>query len=501
MLVIVVSAGLHGVDGHQVQVGVHVGRGLPGFQFVGASDAVCRTNRDRIRAALLTAGFRWPAASVTVDVTPERGRLTSGLDLAVAVGLLAADGQLDPGALAGRGFIGELGLDGSIRPVPGTTSLVDAIEAPEVIVAEASAAEASACAGGRRVLVASHLRDLVAALAGQMPWPTPPVSLAAPADGSDQAENWAELRSSAVLRCAAVVAAAGGHHLFLGGPHAPAVWALARVVASLLPDLSDDHAKEVSRVWSATGRPLPPSGLIRRPPLRHADPTASAVSLVGGGHIEVRPGEISLAHRGVLLLNELAEFAPAVLDHLRAPLESGAVRITTSNLDVVLPARFQLVAAAGYCACRADTLTACRCSEAARQRYASRVSGWLLDRFDLVPDTPLPGVVGDRAAGGSVMAAARRVREARDRARARGVTANVHLDGKQLAEFAPLTKEASHQLEQAVREGRLTGRGHDAVWRVALTVADVLDAEPPIGREHTSVALALHARPTVGWAS
>lgn len=501
MHVTVLSAGLHGVDGYPTQVGVHVRPGLPGFQFVGAGDAVGRECRDRIRAALMTAGFRWPAAAVTVAVTPEPTRLTSALDLAIAVGVLAADDQLDPSALVGRGFIGELGLDGSLRPVPGVLSRVDAIQAPEVVVAEASAAEASAGGGGRRVLPAGHLRDLVPALAGLMPWPPLPVFLAAPAVGSDMAENWEELRSSAVLRCAAVVAAAGGHHLFLGGPHAPAVWALARAVASLLPDLSDHHAKEVSRVWSATGRPLPPGGLLRRPPLRHADPTASVVSLVGGGHVEVRPGEVSLAHRGVLQLDDVAEFAPMVLDHLRAPLESGAVRISARSGEVVLPARFQLVAAAGHCPCRAATLTACRCSEGARARYARRMPAWLLSCFDLVPDAPLPGVVGDRAAGGSVMAAAHRVGAARDRARARGVNANVDLAAKQLAEVAPLTKEARQQLDQVMAAGRLTGRGHAAIWRVALTVADVLDAEPPIGREHTAVALALRTLPTVGWSS
>lgn len=495
MLVTVPAATLAGIDGRPVQVEVHVGTGLPGFTVVGLPDTGCREARDRVRAALLTSGFAWPQGRITVNLVPPGLRkLGAGLDLAMAVGLLAADGQLDPDRIAHRGFLGELGLDGSLRPTPGVLPLVEAVTTPEVIVPMASAIEALA-AGGRRVLPASDLRELVAALSGRGPWPRPPEPSAfEPVDEEPPVSSAGVGRSSAVRR-AAMVAAAGGHHLLLVGHRAPAAAALARWLAGLLPDLADDHALEVTRVHSAAGLSLPPGGLVRRPPLRHPHWSASAVSVIGGGSSEVRPGEISMAHRGVLLLDELPELSPAVLDSLRQPMETGAIRVSRAAASVVLPARFQLIAAMERCPCGADEQPACRCSKHALARYARRVSGPFLDRFDLMldPYRPVPGIVGELSAARPTAAVTQLVAAARRRAHARGVAANVDLDAAQLDEMAPLSPEARSHLDRAVRSGRLTGRGYQAVRRVALTVADLVGAEPPLGREHVALALDLRA--------
>lgn len=491
MMVSVPCAILTGVEGQPVTVEVHIGTGLPGFGVVGALDSTCRETRDRLRAAILESGLQWPSGAITVNVVPAGlGRLGSGLDLAIAVGIIAAHYQLYDERMATLGFVGELGLDGTLRPAAGMAAMTEAVTVPEVVVPASSSTDVHT-AGGHHVRPVATLRELAEILAGRRRWPEPPApppDAAAPAGDEGLEASWAAIGRSPALRLAAMIAAGGGHNLLLIGSGASTV---ARAVAGLLPDLAPDQAREVARVHSAAGLPLPPDGLVRRPPLRQLHWTASVSSVIGGDGRELRPGEASLAHRGVLFFDDLAEFPKAVLDQLRAPMDTGAVRVSRGDTSVVLPARFQLVAAVQRCPCQATDPAACSCSDHALARYARRVPGPLLDRFDLAPNGPLRGVIGDRIAGGSTTAVRRRVAVARERAQARGVAASVDLDPQQLYELTPMSKNAYDLMRDTVRAGHLTGRGHAATWRVALTIADLAGATLPLSREHVALALAL----------
>lgn len=487
------SATLLGVDGRAVTVEVHVGNGLPGFTVVGQPDGVCREARDRVRAAVLSTECPWPPTRITVNLAPSGvPKVGAGLDLAIAVAVLAASEQVPPPSVEGVGFVGELGLDGTVRPVPGVLPLVDALDEPVCVVPAASADEAS-LVGAERIRAVRHLGEVVDALRGEGPWPPPP----RPPDvePAPPPPDLRDVRGQPLARLALEAAAAGEHHLLLVGPPGAGKTMLASRVPGLLPPLDRASAIEVTRVHSAAGVPRPGPGLVQQPPFRAPHHGASTVALVGGGSHWMRPGEASLAHGGVLFLDEMGEFAPSALDTLRQPLEQGVLRISRARASVTLPARFLLIGASNPCPCGFADSGTCVCSAAAVGRYQRRLSGPLLDRFDLrVPvGRPDPDALFASEPGECTTSVARRVGLARARAAERGHPVAGRMSTDQLEEFVPLAPDASSMLEGAVRSGRLTARGMQRIRAVARTLADLGDGSTVVTSERLAMALALRA--------
>lgn len=490
-LALVHSRARAGIDAPAVRVEVHLSGGLPAVQIVGLPEAAVRESRDRVRAALLCARFEWPQRRITINLAPadlpkEGGRF----DLPIALGILAASGQIPLDSLDGKEFVGELALTGELRPVDAVIPAVMAAHsAGNTLVLPAANADEAALVSQASTAVATTLLQVCAALQGQQPLPAPQPGTPSPPPGLP---DMRDVRGQALARRALEVAAAGGHHLLLVGPPGCGKSMLAGRLPGLLPALEQQAALQTAAIHSLSQARPHTAGHWCQRPFRAPHHSASAVALVGGGS-HPRPGEISLAHNGVLFLDELTQWQRAVLEVLREPLETGQVTIARAARSTTFPARFQLVAAMNPCPCgwAGDSSGRCHCSHERIARYLGHLSGPLLDRIDLqvrVARLPLELLSSQVSEAEASACIGQRVAAAQQRQSHRQGCVNAHLDAAGTFRHCPLASPEQQLLEQAAERLQLSMRAVQRSLRVARTIAD-LEGHEQIQRADLAEAL------------
>ena len=488
-LAIVHTRALLGVKAPLVRVETHLSNGLPGFSIVGLPEAAVKESRDRVRSAIINSHFEFPSQKITVNLAPadlpkEGGRY----DLAIALSILAASEQVPSEPLAQSEFIGELALTGEIRSTKGVISTIRAALLANhiLVIPEDNAAEAGFF-GSEHIYCAENLLQVSAHLHNRQPLRSPQ-KIHTP--NTQYPKDLDEIKGQHQARRALEVAAAGGHNILFYGPPGTGKSMLASRLSSILPSMTHDEAIEAAEVSTLASSAVNPQTLNKRP-FRSPHHTASAAALVGGGS-NPKPGEISLAHKGVLFLDELPEFSRHVLEVLREPLESGQIHISRANAQVEFPASFQLVAAMNPCACGyyGDAKGTCRCTPNQIERYRSKISGPLLDRIDLhIPVKPVPlEALQNNTLAENSETVRQRVETAYQKQLSRQHKPNSRLSNKELRQHCHLGELESDFYARALNKLQLSARAYDRVLRVARTIAD-MDDKDEIGTKHLSEAL------------